>query len=192
MVMYMCYVKECEKKPSKDGDIKYKAPFTQIWKGVTMSRVTAVRFVAEADGQYNNASCIATDEACAIYFFDSTEGSNAIWTVATPHLAFTSLLLPTADTLIAGGYGFEPILYSYSAENAKEKKQLDPKKEKKKKEAKGNLFKNMDKLGQAGAVQNTILTKHQNTITNIRMTGPKTIVSGGICGRIVNWTVADM
>jgi len=208
VLLFMCWVKECEQKPKPDregGDsLKYKRPFTCIWETKTIGCVQDLKFVMR-NKECTDACFVACDNASCLYFFDTSSSDKALWIFPTTHLPFKNIEVVNDHVLCAAGFNNEPILYDFTIEGCKELKQIDEKKKVAKK--KGGFadiqkrFQNIADKGMqdgekpSGKKKNT---KHANTISNIRIAGPREpgargvgkslqISTCGCDGQVVTW-----
>jgi len=210
VLLFMCYVKECEPKPKPDregGDtLKYKKPFTCIWETKTLGSVQDVKFVVR-NKECTDACFVACDNASCLYFFDTATSEKALWIIPTTYLPFNNIEVVNDHVLCAAGFNNEPILYDFTPGGCKEMKQIDEKKKVVKK--KGgfadikNRFQNIADKGlkdgdNTGKQKKN--TKHMNTISNIRIAGPRDpgqrgigkalkISTSGIDGQVVTWNL---
>lgn len=113
--------------------------------------------------------------------------SGNVSTLRLGTLPFTRCIFPTEDSAIAVGFDCEPILFKNSG-GWKKEKSLDQKETNTQK--KGNIasmWKTMDTKGTNQAVETTLQTKHQNTITWIYQQGKGAFTTSGLDGNVVWW-----
>ena len=113
--------------------------------------------------------------------------SGNISTLRLGNLPFTRCIFPTEDQVVAVGFDCEPILFKNSG-GWKKEKSLDSKEATSQK--KGNIasmWKTMDSKGSNTAVETTLQTKHQNTITWIYEGAKGSFTTSGLDGNVVWW-----
>jgi len=212
VLLFMCFIKECEPKPKPDregGDmLKYKKPFTCIWEAKTIGSLQDLKFVVR-NKDCTDACFLACDNASCLYFFDTATSNKALWTFPTTYLPFNNIEVMNDHVFCAAGFNYEPILYDFTIEGCKELKQIDEKKTVTKKKKGGfadihKRFQNMADKGMQGddnkQKEKKKNTKHVNTISNIRIAGPREPGARGLGsalkistsshdGQIVSWNL---
>jgi len=103
-------------------------------------------------------------------------------------LPLTRLIFPAENQAIGVGYNCEPYLFSNTG-GWKKDKSLDVKSTG---QQKGNsissMWKTMDTKGSSSAIETSLDTKHQNTISWIFKTEAKKFTTSGLDGNVVWWT----
>lgn len=189
------YIKEVDEKPSATS-----------WG----PKMTFANLMAEhsngGGGWVHGVSFSATGDRLAWVGHDSSitvvdaASSQQLITVRTDFLPFVSVQWITASSLVVAGFDCAPMLYTYNGSEIKYVSKLDDSDSKQQQGGKVTAMKRfqaMDAKAAETAVETTLASYHQNTITQIGLhSGTKAkcekFSTSGVDGQLVVWDVKSL